>query len=254
MCKRPEPDIRSPTTGDHASVTSKITVVIPTLNDACNLHRLLPQLADLDLAVVVTDGGSSDDSIDLLVGSDVHLVVGSANRGEQLARGIAATTTPWILLLHSDCSLSSIALDQLKQLVERGNPAWGRFDIVLEPQSPALRCIAWFMNQRSRLTKICTGDQGIFVHQSLLARVGGFPCQPLMEDIELSKRLKATAVPFLRLPGPLVSSARRWQAQGMVRTVLSMWGFRLRYWLGVSPAVLVNDYYPAVQPKESTLA
>lgn len=254
MCKHPEPDVQ-PVVGDAQSApTSSLTVVIPTLNDGDNLQRLLPQLAGLGLAVVVSDGGSMDRSVELLLEADVHLVVGAPNRGEQLARGVAATSTPWILLLHSDSTLSSSALEQLVQVINCDEPAWGRFNVVLEPPSAGLRCIAWFMNQRSRLTHICTGDQGIFMHRSLLTGAGGIPSQPLMEDIELSKRLKATAAPFLCLPGPLLSSARRWRVQGVLRTVLSMWQFRLRYWLGASPEVLANDYYPGVQSKESTLA
>ncbi len=253
MCKRPEPDLHPTAPGGQPNHPSNVTVVIPTLNDACHLHRLLPQLADLGLPVVVSDGCSTDNSIELLLRSDVRLVVGNPNRGEQLARGVAASSTPWVLLLHSDCWLSTNTLKQLTRVTERAMPVWGRFDLVLEPRSPALGCIAWFMNQRSRLTKICTGDQGIFAHRSLLLQAGGVPCQPLMEDIELSKRLKATAAPFLCLPGPLLSSARRWQTQGLVATVLSMWRFRLRYWLGATPEVLVKDYYPPVQSEESTL-
>lgn len=253
MCKRPEPDFRPPTVGKQSRLASNITVIIPALNDAGNLRRLLPELADLGLPVVVSDGGSTDSSIDLLLESDVHLVVGNPNRGEQLARGIAAASTPWVLLLHSDCTFSPNALEQLIQMMECGTPAWGRFDIVLEPRSSALRCIAWFMNQRSHLTQICTGDQGIFAHRSLLLRVEGVPCQALMEDIELSKRLKATTAPFVCLPGPLFSSARRWQVQGVVQTVFLMWWFRLRYWFGVAPEVLAKDYYPAMQSEESTL-
>lgn len=223
-----------------------ITIVIPVLNDANSLRFLLPVLTKLGWPVVVSDGGSTDNSASIALDAGVHLVIGSANRGEQLARGVAAAASDWVLFLHSDCQFSEDNAQQLLKIVRLGEPAWGRFDVSLQPATLGLRCISWFMNQRSRLTKICTGDQGIFIHRRLIGvidSVGGMPCQPLMEDIELSKRLGATSAPFVCLAGPLNSSARRWLRHGVFRTVLSMWRYRLRYWLGVSPQSLAKDYY-----------
>jgi hypothetical protein len=98
------------------------------------------------------------------------------------------------------------------------------------------------MNLRSCLTAICTGDQGMFVHRDLLAAVGGMPGQPLMEDIELSRRLKRVRRPRCRRE-VIGTSARRWLRRGVLRTILSMWRFRLRYWLGADPAQLAREYY-----------
>ena len=121
---------------------------------------------------------------------------------------------------------------------------WGRFDVRLAPSSPTLRLVAWMMNQRSRLTGICTGDQAIFVRRDLFNQLGGYADIPLMEDIELSKRLKRISPPAC-IRQPLTTSSRRWQTQGAVRTIGLMWWLRLQYWAGVSPAKLVKKYYPA---------
>ena len=99
------------------------------------------------------------------------------------------------------------------------------------------------MNQRSHLTGICTGDQGIFIRRELFRELGGFAAIPLMEDIEFSKRLKQRKLAPYRVRSPLKTSSRRWQEHGIVRTILLMWSLRLRYFLGASPQTLVERYY-----------
>lgn len=228
------------------TLSPNVTVVIPVCNDAQRLRELLADLKGLEVALVISDGGSTDGSLDVALEAGARVVVGIANRGEQLARGAAVATSQWILFLHCDSRLKPEVAEQLFALAQTDKPAWGRFDVSLHPNSKGLRCVAWFMNVRSRLTKICTGDQGIFVHRDLLLGIeplGGLPCQPLMEDIELCIRLRTRANAFVALPGPLISSARRWRRDGLVGTVLSMWRFRLQYWLGKSPEDLVTAYY-----------
>ena len=126
---------------------------------------------------------------------------------------------------------------------------WGRFDVRLAPSSPTLRLVAWMMNQRSRLTGICTGDQALFVRRDLFNQIGGYADIPLMEDIELSKRLRRISPPAC-IRQPLTTSSRRWQTRGVLRTIVLMWWLRLQYWAGVSPAKLVKKYYPARPPSE----
>jgi GT2 family glycosyltransferase len=123
-------------------------------------------------------------------------------------------------------------------------PQWGRFDVELAPSSPTLKLIAWMMNHRSRLTGICTGDQAIFVRRDLFNQLGGYADIALMEDIELTSRLKRTG-PAACIRQPLTTSSRRWQQNGVLRTMALMWWLRLQYWLGVSPARLAKKYYPA---------
>jgi rSAM/selenodomain-associated transferase 2 len=222
-----------------------LSVIIPVLNDAPALAVLLNELCGADdaLDIVVVDGGSCDDPGAVLPDPARLISVREPGRGAQLAAGIAAAEGEWLWLLHADSSDIRAALNYLN---ERVTPAWGRFDVRLVDVTPAvgrlLRSVAWFMNWRSRLTGIATGDQGIFVHREKLSLIGGMPQQPLMEDIELSKRLKKTGRPLCPKI-VLGASGRRWQKAGVLRTILRMWRFRLRYFFGADPQVLVSQYY-----------
>lgn len=222
-----------------------LSVVIPVLNDAPALAALVFELrrTDESLDIVVVDGGSSDEPASVLPDDVQFIAIPRPGRGAQLAAGIARAQGEWIWLLHADSSGVGAALAFLNAL---STPGWGRFDVrlgdVVPSVSRALRWVAWFMNWRSRLTGIATGDQGIFMHRSNLGLIGGMPEQPLMEDIELSSRLKKTGRPLCpRIV--LGASGRRWQKAGVVRTILRMWRFRLRYFFGVDPERLVADYY-----------
>jgi hypothetical protein len=118
---------------------------------------------------------------------------------------------------------------------------WGRFDVRLSGRHPALRVVERMMGMRSRLTGIATGDQAIFVRRDLFARVGGFPDQPLMEDIELSKRLRKTSRPAC-LRQRVTTSGRRWEQRGVLRTIALMWALRGLYWIGFPPERLARLY------------
>ena len=228
---------------DHSSV--ELSIVIPVLNDAEWLTRLLQRLTTLrdasahSVEVIVVDGGSSDNSLAAAQMHGARIVRSQPNRGLQMQEGARLASGSWLWFLHADSSIGSRSLEYLAGLHE---PGWGRFDIELDNGSRLLRMVASFMNRRSQITGICTGDQGIFVHADLLARVGGVPPQPLMEDIELSKRLKDVSPPLIP-PIRLHTSARRWEQAGVLRTIGSMWRLRWRYWRGASPEALAREYY-----------
>jgi len=223
-----------------------VSIVVPVVNDTASLERLIGELGrhtSADLEVIVVDGGGDGDLAMRLPRSVRLLRAPCASRGAQLKLGITGASHDWLWLLHAD----SAGLDgPLSYLAELTEPAWGRFDVRLSAGSPrrerALRVVAAGMNWRSRLTGICTGDQGIFVHRALLERAGGMPPQKLMEDIELSRRLKRVRRPLAPRVA-LTTSGRRWEANGILATVLSMWSFRLRYWLGADPDRLAASYY-----------
>lgn len=223
----------------------RISVVVPVLNDAAALAALLGDLAGSGLEIVVADGGSQDGSSALAARQGARLVSCKPGRGRQLDEGAKAAGGDWLWFLHADSRVSTAALAEIAGLPGQP-PGWGRFDVQLDGSGRLakmlLRAVATLMNRRSALTGICTGDQGIFVHRALLDAVAGMPRQPLMEDIELSRRLRRLARPR-RLRGPLRPSARRWLSRGPVRTILSMWALRLRYWLGASPERLAREYY-----------
>ena len=231
----------------------EVTVVVPVLNDQVALRSLLQTLQWLAPAtweIVVVDGGSGDGSVQDALELGARVIQTEASRGLQLDEGIRASAGRLVWLLHADSRVDAIAVGELQRLfadvVSQGTPVWGRFDVRLEalnrPRGWALGLVAGLMNWRSRLTRICTGDQGIFASRDLLDAVGGVPRQALMEDIELSKRLKTQGRP-LALRTRLGTSSRRWETRGIMRTIITMWGFRLRYFLGASPQCLARRYY-----------
>ena len=217
-----------------------VSVVIPIHNDRTQLACLLDSLSRYpELEVVVVDATSTDNPSS--VACSAKYVVGPTNgRGFQLDYGIRQTQRAWIWMLHADSEIRESNITQLEAALSQCQ--WGRFDVRLLGDRLMFRVIAWFMNERSSFSKICTGDQGIFVRRDLLDRVGGIPNQLLMEDIELSKQLRTLAKP-LRLRVSLGSSARKWEIDGIWSTIFLMWSLRLRYFLGASADDLYRDYY-----------
>jgi rSAM/selenodomain-associated transferase 2 len=231
-------------TGQADGGSTPLSIVVPVRNDAAALARLLAELGGLGVRgeVIVVDGGSTDDSVAVARRSGARVLEAGGGRGGQLAAGCRAATGRWLWLLHADSSDLASPLTWLTGLAARRVEGWGRFDVLFDPSTAAMTMVAWFMNRRSRLTGICTGDQGIFVARATLEAAGGIPEQPLMEDIELSRRLKRLGCPMCR-PETIATSPRRWLGHGVLRTVLRMWWFRLRYWAGASPASLARAYY-----------
>ncbi|MGE6606022.1 TIGR04283 family arsenosugar biosynthesis glycosyltransferase [Halomonas sp. NPDC076908] len=224
----------------------RLSIVIPMFNEAATMEVALTPLQPLRCAkiieVIVVDGESSDNSA-LIAQPLADLVLSSpASRSLQMNLGAQYACAPALLFLHADTRLPEGGVEQITQALN--TYTWGRFDIKLAGRSRWLPMVSWMMNQRSRLTHIATGDQGMFMRTSTFQEVGGFPKQPLMEDIELSKRLKKRSPPAC-LRAKVISSGRRWDEFGAWKTIRLMWRLRYRYWRGVSATQLVKEYRDA---------
>lgn len=227
-----------------------VSVVIPLTEISGTVLALTKTIvgAGCPLVIVQTEQAhNAEDQQSLKIalqnlGADVCCSLPS--RGGQIARGIAQTDTDWIWVLHGDSCHVKEALSYLVGLTRANAPGWGRFDINLLGGNPVLALIGFFMNLRSRWTGICTGDQGMFFHRGLLQGIGGFPDQRLMEDIEVSRRLRGKGV-FLAPKIRISTSGERWERDGILRTVLGMWRWRLRYFFGASADQLYTEYYGA---------
>lgn len=217
------------------------SVVVPVFNDAEPLRSLLADLrGDRALEIVVVDGGSNDRSVTVAQREADVLVATARSRGGQLCAGAARAANDWLWFLHADSRVSPESLDAFR--VVRVGCGWGWFDVRLSGSAWPLRIVEASMNRRAAATGIATGDQGIFVHRRLLDAVGGVPRQPLMEDVELCKRLRRIAKPR-RMRASIETASRRWERDGVMRTVLAMWALRLRYCLGEDAAALAARYY-----------
>lgn len=190
--------------------------------------------------VIVVDGGSQDDSLAQARPLVDLAVVSHRGRARQMNTGASLARGDVLLFLHADTQLPDAADAIVLEAIAAG-ARWGRFDVHIEGNSPMLQVVASMMNLRSRLSGIATGDQAVFVKRADFQSVGGFPDQPLMEDIELSKRLRRLAAPAC-LRERVSTSGRRWESRGVWRTIWLMWRLRWRYWRGESPEQLARAY------------
>jgi rSAM/selenodomain-associated transferase 2 len=224
-----------------------VSVIIPTLNEQAVLAKTLAHTAELGFdEIVVVDGGSEDETVAIAQTLCPHLtgarvITAPQGRARQMNEGAKASRGEGLLFLHADTRLPPDAKRLIISALADSGVAGGRFDVRFDSPSPWAGVISTLMNLRSRWTGIATGDQAIFVRRRVFEGLGGFSDIPLMEDIEFSKRLKR-AGRIARLRQTVVTSFRRWERQGPLRTITLMWILRLLYWLGVSPHRLKNFY------------
>jgi len=225
------------------------SVIVPVYNEGERLLGFVQQTIDLigrENQVIVVDGGSNDESINQirsLAKVEKNLIVISApkSRAIQMNAGAKLATADNLVFLHADTTLPRCALTELVHF-SSSESVWGRFDLKLNNGALRYKTISWFINKRSRLTSIATGDQAIFVRRATFEKINGYVAQPLMEDIELSIRLKRISKPYC-IKKVVITSARKWEKEGVIKTVWLMWKLRAAYARGVSPNILVKEYY-----------
>lgn len=223
----------------------RLSIIVPVLNETQVIESFLQQFEDARRAgheLIVVDGGSDDDTLERAKADCDLALVSERGRARQLQAGVDAASGDGFWLVHADTLLRPDLFRSVVRALERLPNGWGRFDVRLSGSHWMLRIVERMMNLRSRLTGIATGDQAIFVARDALERVGGVPMQPLLEDVELCKRLKRRARPIC-LRERIVTSSRRWERDGIWRTVALMWWLRLRYFLGAEPKRLHALYY-----------
>ena len=233
-----------------ASTPFRLSIVVPVLDEAAIVEAALQALAPLrarGVEVVVVDGGSRDATVVLAEPWADAVLAGPRGRAAQMNAGARKACGSVLLFLHVDTALPA-ETDALVAATMRTPPTsshpearWGRFDVRIAGRSPLLGPVATLMNLRSRLTGIATGDHAIFMARAAFDAVGGFPEQPLMEDVEMSRRLRRLAAPVC-LRARVTTSGRRWETRGIWRTIVLMWRLRLLYAIGVAPERLARSY------------
>ncbi len=222
----------------------RISIIIPVLNEA---EALTVHLQKLQIAraqgheIIVVDGGSKDKSQHLAEPQVDHMLASKPGRALQMNKGAEVASGDVFLFLHIDTILPDDGLAAIINSINPGDSVWGRFDVRLSGNRKSFRVIETMMNWRSRMSGIATGDQAIFITRNLFQRIHGFADIPLMEDVEICRRLKKTRSPVC-LQQRVVTSSRRWELGGTFKTIWLMWRLRLAYWLGADPNSLARQY------------
>ncbi len=223
----------------------KLSIIIPALNEAGQIGEVLQRLQPLrarGAEVIVVDAGSRDATRDIAATFADRVLVAERGRAKQLNAGAASADGDALLFLHADSVLPEDGDARIEKGLSDARFKWGRFDVNIAGAHTMLPVIAWFMNHRSRLTGIATGDQGIFVTRAAFVALGGFPDQPLMEDIAFCSRALGISRPYC-ISARITTSGRRWEQNGVWRTIFLMWGLRFKYFMGAEPLKLHQAYY-----------
>lgn len=228
-----------------------ISVIIPTLNEEKGLARMLVHTSALGFdEMIVADGGSIDRTIPMVEAfcarvANTRLITAPRGRALQMNEGVKASRGEILLFLHADTQLPSTAKQDVDATMQDGQVVGGRFDVTFDRQTYWSAVISAMMNWRSRWSGIATGDQAIFVRRQVFEQLAGFADIPLMEDIDFSRRLKQMGR-TAPLRSRVVTSYRRWETHGPIRTILLMWTLRFLFWTGVSPRRL-HQFYAATR-------
>ena len=219
-----------------------LSIILPVLNEEASLPDVLARLQYLRQQgheIIVVDGGSHDNSLMLAQQAADKVIVSQPGRAIQMNSGAELATGDILLFLHADTILPE-EVERILSEIE-GDTFWGRFDVRLSGRRFIFRIIEAMMNFRSRITSVATGDQAIFITTGLFEKVGGYPEIALMEDIAISKQLSGVARPVC-VSNRVVTSSRRWEDRGIIRTILLMWKLRLYYFFGMSPQKISRMY------------
>lgn len=221
-----------------------VSIIIPALNEESSINNLLKQLQPYRKQgheVIVVDGGSNDNTISVSGLLADKVIQSEPGRAVQMNNGAAQANGDVLWFLHADTIIFQQTLDEIQFYLKDIDKQWGRFNVKLSGSHILFRVIEKMINLRSCLSSIATGDQGIFVKRKIFEQLGGYTSLPLMEDIDLSKKLKKISRPVC-VKHALITSSRRWEKYGILKTVLLMWRLRFLYWIGVSADKLALQY------------
>ena len=223
----------------------KLSIIVPVFNEAKTIIASLDALQQFRKAgheIILVDGGSTDNTVALSQNFVDKVIKSDKGRAKQMNAGAREAQGDIFLFLHADTVLPKNIESLIVESLSYSKYVWGRFNVRLSGKNLAFRIIETFMNKRSCLTGIATGDQAIFIQKNMFREVNGFPDIPLMEDIEISKKLKHYSKAVC-IKEKVITSSRRWEEHGILRTVLLMWSIRLGWFLGISAERLNKIYY-----------
>ncbi|MGB3507732.1 MAG: TIGR04283 family arsenosugar biosynthesis glycosyltransferase [Microcoleaceae cyanobacterium] len=221
---------------------TSISIVIPVLNEAKTIAQTISTAQTAtDIEIIVVDGGSNDGTVEVAQSLDIQLIYTLPGRATQMNQGAMAATGDILIFLHGDTLLPSGFDWLVRQALLKANTVAGAFELGIGAGAGSLRVVEKIVNWRSRYLQIPYGDQGIFLKAKIFEEVGGFPEIPIMEDFELIRQLrKRGRIEILSVP--VLTSGRRWQKLGILKTTLINQIVIISYLLGVSPEILAQWY------------
>ena len=212
-----------------------LSIIIPALNEEANLAATLASIPFIpDIEIILVDGGSRDQTIELARGLGVEVLQSLPGRARQMNAGARLASGEVLLFLHADTQLPDQFFSYVQGMMAKPGIAAGCFSLSILESGFALRVIACMANLRSRFLQMPYGDQAIFLRAKLFWKIGGFPELPVMEDVALVRRLRGLGR-IETLPATVSTSSRRWQREGLLRTTLVHQIALIGYFLGVSP-------------------
>jgi rSAM/selenodomain-associated transferase 2 len=222
--------------------TAKISIVIPTLNESKNIKATLASTQlSTNVEAIVVDGGSTDNTVDIVESLGVKVIAGYKNRACQMNVGARNATGDILLFLHGDTLLPANFDAMIRSALQQPSTVAGAFSLRINAPQAGLRLVEWGVKWRSKWLQMPYGDQGIFITKEVFNSIGGFPDLPIMEDFQLIRHLKRLGkITFI--PVPVITSPRRWLKKGVLQTTLINQIVIIAYFLGVSPKRIRSWY------------
>lgn len=223
-----------------------LSIIIPVYHEADIIEPMISTLKVLNgnpgVEIIVVDGDPDGSTIRVVGDAHVKTLLAKKGRASQMNRGAAAAKGDILLFLHADTRLPRHALQHILEIFRKRKIIGGSFDLGIRSEKKMYRLIEKMVYYRTRLTKIPYGDQAIFLSRRIFFRLGGFKEIPIMEDIELMRRIRAQGYPIGIIPDPVQTASRRWEEEGIVFCTLRNWALAVLFLLGVSPEKLVTYY------------
>jgi len=223
-----------------------VSLIIPVLNEAENISKIIQHVRELDaggaVEIIVVDGDAEGSTINAIKDEGLRTVVSVKGRARQMNRGAALATGDILLFLHADTYLPSNAFALVQAAMNDKSFVGGAFDLGFNTRRRIFKITEAYVFFRTRLTKIPFGDQAIFIRRDIFEKIGGYRELPIMEDVDLMKRIRKRGDRICIIPEKVRTSPRRYEQEGIIYTMIRNWMLQLQYALGVSPERLVRWY------------
>lgn len=226
--------------------TSVISIILPVLNEAGSINDAISSLRglrpDAAIEIIVVDGDPRGGTIGTIRDKGTITAIGEKGRARQMNCGASLASGDILLFLHADTLLPVDALAHVKAAMDDDRSVAGAFDLGIDSERRVFRITEKYVALRTRVTRVPFGDQAIFIRKDYFNKIGGYSDIPLMEDVELMRRIRKRGDKIIIIPEKVMTSARRWEQEGVLRCTLRNWALQLSYALGVRPERLIKWY------------